>query len=497
MTQTRVSALALTVLTLSLAACSTSVPQHDTPLSSAGIKSAPSITAFTASSTQLPYQGGNVTLNWTTSGATTLSIDQGVGTVTGTTSKTVAVPTTRTFTLTARNKWGTTTRSVTVNVALPITVSGSVRDRLGTPIPNATVTITGHPSITTDATGNFSVPTVAQPYDLTVLDPRSGFTTIYQGATLANPAVKLQVVSDRPYFSDVSGNITGNTTPEAVTTLNLTAGGASSRTIAQDNTYSFTPQWIKGETAAATLHALQSVKNPTTGRIQSYPAYGNTTVKLSHGYTLNGYDVALNPVLQGGIAGNVSFPSGYTPDLQALNITYPRGTASGFVTGGDTYPLEQLIESTANFWYVTPDVAGASFTVIATAAGPNGESVSTYRRDLGARTDGVFLKTTLPPSLVSPAPGVASDTFTWNDNASGLYTLQLFDDRAFTATTVYTQRNQVKLAGTGVQFTPGAQIEWSVNRQQPLVTVDQLLSASTPASEGNSARTQTRTFTAP
>jgi len=497
MPQTRVSALALTVLTLSLAACSTSVPQQDHTLTATAVKSAPSITAFTASSTQLPYQGGNVTLNWTTSGATTLSIDQGVGTVTGTTTRIVPVPTTRTFTLTARNKWGTTTRNVTVNVALPITVTGSVRDRLGTPIPNATVTITGYPGTTTDASGNFTVPTVAQPYDLTVLDPRSDFTTIYQGATLANPAIKLQVVSDRPYFSNVSGNITGNTTPEATTTLNITAGGASSRTMAQDNAYSFTPRWIKGETAAATLHTLQSVKNPTTGRIQSYPAYGNTTVKLSHGYTLNGYDVALNPVLQGGIAGGVSFPSGYTPDLQALNITYPRSTASGFVTGGDTYALEELIESTSNFSYVTPDIAGASFTILATASGPNGEHVSAYRRDLGPRSDGVFLKTALPPALVSPAPGVASDTFAWNDNASGLYTLQFFDDMAFRATTVYTQRNQVKLAGTGVKFTPGAQIEWSVNRQQPLVTVDQLLSASTPASEGNSASTPRRTFTAP
>ena len=78
----------------------------------------PVITSFTATPASLPIGGGSTTLAWSVSGATSLSIDGGVGDVTGQTSKAVSVTATRTFTLTATNASGPSTATVDVTVGV-------------------------------------------------------------------------------------------------------------------------------------------------------------------------------------------------------------------------------------------------------------------------------------------------------------------------------------------------------------------------------------------
>lgn len=77
----------------------------------------PTISAFTASPSSTAVAGDVVTLAWTTDGATSLSIDQGVGSVTGLTGKTVAPTVGTTYTLSATNSSGTVTKTVSVTVA--------------------------------------------------------------------------------------------------------------------------------------------------------------------------------------------------------------------------------------------------------------------------------------------------------------------------------------------------------------------------------------------
>jgi hypothetical protein len=81
---------------------------------------APTITSFTATPSSLPIGGGDVTLAWATTGANTLSIDQSVGAVTGT-SKVVNVTASKNFTLTAINPTGSVTSSVTVTIGAALT----------------------------------------------------------------------------------------------------------------------------------------------------------------------------------------------------------------------------------------------------------------------------------------------------------------------------------------------------------------------------------------
>ncbi|MDX2004473.1 MAG: Ig-like domain-containing protein [Meiothermus sp.] len=75
----------------------------------------PSIESFSATPSQLPAGGGTVTLAWRVSGASSLSIEPNIGTVSGS-SLVVAVNSSRTFTMTARGAGGTATATAAVAV---------------------------------------------------------------------------------------------------------------------------------------------------------------------------------------------------------------------------------------------------------------------------------------------------------------------------------------------------------------------------------------------
>jgi uncharacterized protein YkwD len=93
-----------------------------------GAAQAPVINSFTATPSAITA-GQAVTLSWNVSGATTVSIDNGVGDVSKGTSKAVSPSQTVTCTLTATNGVGSTTAMVTVTVA-----SNPTPQNLGAPV---------------------------------------------------------------------------------------------------------------------------------------------------------------------------------------------------------------------------------------------------------------------------------------------------------------------------------------------------------------------------
>ena len=80
----------------------------------------PVINYFVASKSSVEV-GDTVTLSWFSKNETFLSINQGIGEVTGTTSNQVIVNAETTYTLTATNSFGSANASVTVTIARPIT----------------------------------------------------------------------------------------------------------------------------------------------------------------------------------------------------------------------------------------------------------------------------------------------------------------------------------------------------------------------------------------
>ena len=184
----RLIGLSLLIL---LAAC--------TPAGGGGGGTRPTITAFTATP-NLPVGGGTTTLNWTVSGATSLSIDQGVGAVTPVTtgSTTKAITATTTFTLTATNSAGSVTATATTTVTPPpttITVAGSVQKFNGDPAVGVVVQVddaTGtKPQVVTDGSGNFTVPGVQTPYTISAVPPTgSGQSPItFTNVTRTDPKI--------------------------------------------------------------------------------------------------------------------------------------------------------------------------------------------------------------------------------------------------------------------------------------------------------------------
>jgi hypothetical protein len=136
----------------------------------------PVISSFTASPPSI-RQGATSTLSWSSTGASSLSINQGIGTVTGA-SVAVSPITTTTYTLTATNTAGSATRSVTVTV--------NIRGNLGTPHAAAWP---GHAATAADlfVAADLSTSTLAS----SITNAQTALTTTSASTFTANQIVRI------------------------------------------------------------------------------------------------------------------------------------------------------------------------------------------------------------------------------------------------------------------------------------------------------------------
>ncbi len=152
----------------------------------------PSIVSFSASPEEVS-PGGDVTLSWTVNDATSLSIDNGVGTVTG--KSTVVRPTvTTTYELTARNGSGSDTETTTV------TVTGDPTDPTD---PTDTAVPTGTFGVSLNANGPFQNddPFINDADDNRIIDVGQG-GTFYAQVDYEDPsgitAIEVRLVNSNP-----------------------------------------------------------------------------------------------------------------------------------------------------------------------------------------------------------------------------------------------------------------------------------------------------------
>ena len=227
----------------------------------------PVIGSFTASSTSITV-GGSTTLRWTTTDATSTSIDQGVGSVTpvASGSKSVSPATTTKYTLTAGGVSGCTaaTDAVTVKVkpridsftadAATITEGQSTTLRWTT--TNATSVSIPGTSGTLAVDGNTSIsPTTTTTYTLTA-----------SNADGSNTATKKVTVVDPPVIDSFSASKTtiteGQSTKLSWTTTDATSVTIStiSGTLALDGSRNVSPT----TTTTYTLTAKNSADTPAT-----------------------------------------------------------------------------------------------------------------------------------------------------------------------------------------------------------------------------------------
>ncbi|MCI0528987.1 MAG: Ig-like domain-containing protein, partial [Nitrospira sp.] len=164
----------------------------------------PAISSFTASPSSIS-QGNSSVLSWSTSGdpQPTLSIDNGVGTVSGT-STTVFPSTTTIYTLTATNSQGSVTAQATVTVTIPDATPPAVS--LTAPASGATVS--GDINVSASASDNVGVVGVQFKLDganLGTEDTVSPYSISWNTTTATNASHSLTAVA-----RDAAGNSTNS-----------------------------------------------------------------------------------------------------------------------------------------------------------------------------------------------------------------------------------------------------------------------------------------------
>jgi hypothetical protein len=208
----------------------------------------PTISSFTASPTSI-ISGSSSTLSWTVSNATSLSINQGIGAVTGTT-RSVSPTTTTTYTLTATNASGSVTSTATITVSVPPTVNISAAPTTINQGQSSTLTWSSTNATSCTASGAWSgsngatsgtlsvSPTTTSTYTLTCTGP--GGTTTPSSATV---------------------------TVNALPPLDFTLGNSGNRSVNQGSsvTSTITSTLANGATAASISYTISGLPTGTTG----------------------------------------------------------------------------------------------------------------------------------------------------------------------------------------------------------------------------------------
>ena len=201
------------------------------------VKHPPTITSFTATPATI-HRGESSTLSWNVTGATTLSINNSVGTVTGATgTKSVSPTDTTTYTLTATNADGTKTATATVTLQLvpptidsftatPASIKLGDSSTLSWSVTNGTTISIDNGIGTVAATGTQAVsPTANTTYTLTATNVDGTVTSTAQVAIL--PAATFTFANDPATIAwdyDADTNTTSATFSEVYTETAGVAG---------------------------------------------------------------------------------------------------------------------------------------------------------------------------------------------------------------------------------------------------------------------------------
>jgi hypothetical protein len=439
--------------------------------------SGPTITSFTATPGSLPTAGGSVTLAWTVTGATSLSINQGVGTVTPVTtgSTTAQVTATTTFILSATNSGGTSTSTAQVTVAPSITVNGTVTDEYGVVAAGETVLITSgtfSESAVSGADGTFSIAHVPTPYNATILDSGGTIAVQYQGLTRPDPTVFDFVNVPQTRSANLAGSLTGGTFPEGSGDSTFIAFSSPQTTLPSSNlnlvssgpNYSGSVGWLGPSSTTGTLYALEvhSVSNLPV----DYPGYGTvSSVLLEDGISYSGQAIPLSPVTTGTVSGTINAPAGYPLVGQELALV---------PTPGVFFSLADFTTSSTSFTFTTPDISTASLLFLTQVKGASGD-LTLLKKTVSPNDTGLAVTVPAPPTLTLPvdsATGVTVATpFAWT-NFTGVTFLLVGGTHSFVVVTSASTATIPDLSSAGLPLSPSASYNWQLYAVGPATTVD-------------------------
>ena len=374
----------------------------------------PTIVSFTANPSTIPAGGDSVKLSWEVSGATSLSISSGIGTVTPTDSGaiTIFVSAASVFTLTATNSTGSVTADASVSAAQSIMVNGFVKDIDGEPISSVTVIVKGKTPTTTGANGAFSVSNVITPYEIRLILSTQQTAIVYQGLTRSDPSL-LYFNSTTP---NKSATITGSVpVAPGKTTLVFFVSGIKSWWTTADlvtGAYSINANWKGPEISYnGKLQVLRWTFNPN-GSPSEYDAYGSKDLTISDGGLFSGKNFIatdFSDPSEQSISGSITRPtSSYAIRSKHLYLNFGNAYVSLWDEGG--------VGLTDIFSYTVPTITGATFEVDVDAtisAIPNDRLSYYQKKGITGGTSGINIVLANAPQLNLPVHnGTGIDTTT-------------------------------------------------------------------------------------
>jgi uncharacterized cupredoxin-like copper-binding protein len=322
----------------------------------------PVIASFTATPTAI-YQGQSTNLSWSVTGATSLSIDQGVGNQGLTATPSLSPNANTTYTLTATNANGSVNKSVTVMVAPPgsplitgftsstYNVSSGQSAILTWSITGATsASISGVGAVTATTGTQTVTPSATTAYTLTATNASGSSSSLPVTVTVAQTGV--------PIITSFIAN------PASINT------GSSSKL-----------QWnITGATSVSIDQGVGSVSPLDIGSKDVIPAAGTA-------YTITATNATGSATKSATITVSALTPPVITsfradPDhISAGEYSTLRWTITGITPGVDTVSIDQGIGvlPPSNSYQVSPSVTTTYVLTATNAAGSTTATATVYR----------------------------------------------------------------------------------------------------------------------
>ena len=348
-----------------LTACANSV----SPRPPTGLGSAPKITSFAGSPASID-SGASSTLNWVTTGATSIAITPGTFTSTSGSGSTSVSPTaTTTYTLTATNAIGSTTATVTVTVvskptissftASPTSINSGSSSTLSWVTTGATsIAITPGTFTSTSGSGSTSVsPTATTTYTLTATNAAGSTTAAVTVTVVSKPKISSFTASPTSINSGSSSTlswVTTGATSIAITpgTFTSTSGsGSTSVSPTATTTYTLTATNTAGSTTATAKVTVTSTGGPLAITTTTCPggtqgaAYAGCTIVASGGTPPYTY--------------SVSASASYPPLPEGMALDASTGVISSSLIGGQGTYIPQLIVTDSTKTQATQDITFA------------------------------------------------------------------------------------------------------------------------------------------
>lgn len=357
----------------------------------------------------------------------------------------------------------------------PGTVSGTVIDVWGHPLPSVAISI-GSEVTATDAQGKFSVANVAATYDATlVVRPGFGggsgsYAYVYQGLTRRDPT--LQVYRG---VGDQSANPI--ITPMGANAMNTNVFAFGSPDGGSHRSFETSPieplggiAWFGPAMTTGAYHVL-SWRKDTNGFPTAYYSYltaplnpvADTDIPLT--LTLTN-----NLTAAGTVAGSVTSPT----TASRTNYLFARFKDNAVV------PIADVTASAAAFTFNVPSLADADITVAASEGsdeyyGPYGIAYKT----VAPGATGVALSIPSPPTAVAPADGRTgvngTTTFQWA-GTDNVFVLHVESKNFYQGMFIITSAKSTKLPDVGGSFfLPANEVHrWQVEVHGAYTSVDQV-----------------------